>query len=69
MYVHELKKVLNEVEDREWKVLLFDPENTVITCKLNKYGIGDDTTNYPTLRYDGMEGPNGEIIFTVIHSK
>tara|TARA_R100000149_G_C5794402_1_gene84477 strand:- start:27 stop:236 length:210 start_codon:yes stop_codon:yes gene_type:complete len=69
MYVHELKTFFNTVKDGERKVLLYDPKNTVMTCILNKDGTDDDTTNYPTLRYDGMEGPNGEIIFTVIHSK
>ena len=62
MYAHELRTFFNTVKgkDGERKVLLYDPKND---------GNHKDITDYPTLEYEGIEGPNGEIIFTVIHSK
>ncbi len=60
MYIHELKNFLNAVKDGECKVLLYDPKNA---------GNYVHVTDYPTLEYEGLGGPNGEIIFTVIHSK
>ncbi len=60
MYVHELKKFLNTVKDGECKVLLYDPKNA------RKY---IHITDGPTLKYEGLTGPDGEIIFTVIHNK
>ena len=60
MYVHELRTFFNAEKDGDRKVLLYDPKND---------GNHKDITDYPTLEYEGIEGPNGEIIFTVIHSK
>lgn len=60
MFIHELKSLLNAVKDGERKILLYDPKND---------GNYTYVTDYPTLEYEGIEGPNGELIFTVIHSK
>ncbi len=56
MYVHELKTLLDSVEDGELKILLFDP-------KSNKEG----NKPFPTFAYEGMRTEDGNIVLTVLH--